>query len=137
MNAQPKSENQKYRYLRKTCGADDVRTKRQKEIYIYEKERRQEVGMALQISVNVGCMNKSGFYAHMKMLIEKGKEKSDSKMKLTDDDETIDNAPNNTAYKWWSCHIRYKLLCRKLPPQKWGTIYRFFWQAGHADPMDA
>ena len=36
--------------------------------------------------------NKSGLYAHMKMLIEKGKEKNDSKLKLIDDDgETIDD----------------------------------------------
>ena len=36
--------------------------------------------------------NKSGLYAHMKMLIEKGKENHDNKLKLIDDDgETIDD----------------------------------------------
>ena len=36
--------------------------------------------------------NRSGLYAHMKMLIEKGKGKNDSKLKLIDDDgETIDD----------------------------------------------
>ena len=36
--------------------------------------------------------NKSGLYAHMKMIIEKGKEKNDSKLKLIDNDgETIDD----------------------------------------------
>ena len=36
--------------------------------------------------------NKSGLYAHMQMLIEKGKEKNGSKVKLIDDDgETIDD----------------------------------------------
>ena len=32
-------------------------------------------------------------------------------------------APNDTVYKWWSCHSCYKLLCklcRNLPPQQWG-----------------
>ena len=36
--------------------------------------------------------NKSGLYAHMKMRIEQGKEKSDSKVKLINDDgETKDD----------------------------------------------
>ena len=36
--------------------------------------------------------NKSGLYAHKKMLMEKGKEKNDSKLKLIDDDgETVDD----------------------------------------------
>ena len=36
--------------------------------------------------------NKCGLYAHMKMLIEKGKEKKDSKLELIDDDgETVDD----------------------------------------------
>ena len=46
-----KSENRKCWYMRKTCGVDDVRTERQKEIYmrktegdIYEKERRCKTG---------------------------------------------------------------------------------------------
>ena len=32
--AQRRSENRKYCYMRTICGVDDVRTKRQKEIYI-------------------------------------------------------------------------------------------------------
>ena len=43
-----KSENRRYRYMGKTGGVDDVRTKRQNEIYMRKKEEaRQEVGMAL------------------------------------------------------------------------------------------
>ena len=38
------------------------------------------------------CVNKSGLHAHMKMLIEKGKQTNDSEVKLIDDDgETIDD----------------------------------------------
>ena len=38
------------------------------------------------------CGNKSGVYDHMQMLIEKGKEKGDRKVKLLDDGgETIDD----------------------------------------------
>ena len=74
-----------------------MRTKRQTEIYMREKEEeRQEVGMALHVHNEMIMKkiceggNKSGLYAHMKMLIEK--EKSDSKVKLLDDDgETIDD----------------------------------------------
>ena len=32
-------------------------------------------------------------------------------------------APNNAAYKRWSCHNGHKLLCKlcqTLPPQQWG-----------------
>ena len=41
--AERKSENRKYRYMRKTCGVDDVRTERQKKIY-NDKERRCKTG---------------------------------------------------------------------------------------------
>ena len=48
--AERKRENREYRYMRKTCGVDDVRTERQKEIYMRKKEdARQEVGMALHV----------------------------------------------------------------------------------------
>ena len=85
--------------MRKTCGVDDVRTERQKEIYMRKKEEaRQEVGMALYVHNEMVMKkicdgaNKSGLYAHMQMLIEKGKETNDTKLKLIDDDgETIDN----------------------------------------------
>ena len=63
-----------------------------------KEEARQEVGMTLHVHNEMVMKkiceggNESGLYAHMKMLIEKGKEKNDSKLKLTDDDgETIDN----------------------------------------------
>ena len=66
--------------MRKTCGVDDVRTGRQKAIYMRKKEKaRQEVGMALHVHnemvMKMICAygNKSGLYVHMKMLIEKGK----------------------------------------------------------------
>ena len=97
-NAERKSENPKYWYMRKTV-VDDVRTERQKEIYMRKKEEaRQEVGMALHVHNEMVMKkiceggNKSALYAHMKMLIEKGKEKNDTKLKLIDDDgETIDD----------------------------------------------
>ena len=63
-----------------------------------KEEARQEVGMAVHVHHEMvmkyicECRNKSGLYAHMKMLIEKGKEMNDSKLKLIDDDgETIDD----------------------------------------------
>ena len=75
-----------------------MRTERQKEIYMRkEEEARQEVGMVWhvhnEIVMKMICEggNKSGLYAYMKMLTEKGKETNDSKLKLIDDDgETID-----------------------------------------------
>ena len=69
--AERKSVNRKYRYMGKTCGVDDVRKK---------DDARQEVDMALHVHdemVMKGICeggNKSGLFAHMKMLIEKGKE---------------------------------------------------------------
>ena len=97
--AERKSENRKYRYMGKTCGVDDVRTERQNEIYMRKKEdARHEVVMALHVHNEMVMKkiceggNKSGLYAHMKMLREEGKEKNDSKLKLIDDNgETIDD----------------------------------------------
>ena len=40
--AERQSENRKYRYIRETCGVDDVRTERQKEIYMREKKKKQD-----------------------------------------------------------------------------------------------
>ena len=40
--AERKSENRKYRYMRKTCGVDDVRTERQKEIYMRKKMQNRK-----------------------------------------------------------------------------------------------
>ena len=48
-------------------------------------------------------------------------------------------APNDTAYKRWSCHSELKLLCklcRTSPPPAMGPDLPFFGQAGHADPLD-
>ena len=48
-------------------------------------------------------------------------------------------APDDTAYKRWSCHSGLKLLCklcRTSPPQQWGPDLPFFGHAGHADPLD-
>ena len=79
--AERKSENRKYRYMRKTCGVDDVRTERDI-IYMRKKEdARQEVGMALHVHDEMVMKkiceggNESGLYAHMKMLTEKGKKR--------------------------------------------------------------
>ena len=38
-------------------------------------------------------------------------------------------APNDTAYKWWSCHSRQELLCklcRTLPPPAMGARFTVF-----------
>ena len=63
-----------------------------------KEDARQEVGMALHVHNEMVMKkiceggNKSGLYTHMKMLIEKEKEKNDNKLKLIDDDdETIDD----------------------------------------------
>ena len=48
-------------------------------------------------------------------------------------------APNDTAYKRWSCHSGFKLLCklcRTSPPPAMGVRFTFFGHAGHADPLD-
>ena len=55
------------------------------------------------------------------------------------DDDSIVMAPNDTAYKRWSCHIGLKLLCKLCGtsrPNNGGPIYCFFGHAGHADPLD-
>ena len=65
--------------MRKTSEVEEVRTERQKEMRKKE-EVRQEVGMALHVDNEIVmkkiCQggNKSGLYAHMKMLIKKRKE---------------------------------------------------------------
>ena len=57
--------------MKKICGVDDVRTKRQKE------EEKEEVGMSLHVHNEMVMKNiceggnNSGLYDHMKMLIEK------------------------------------------------------------------
>ena len=51
----------------------------------------------------------------------------------------MEEAPNDTAYKRWSCHSGLKLLCklcRTPPPPQWGPDLPFFGHAGHADPLD-
>ena len=48
-------------------------------------------------------------------------------------------APNDTAYKRWSCHSGLKLLCKLCQPprpQQWVPDLPFFGHAGHADPLD-
>ena len=64
-----------------------------KDMYIRKKqEARQEVGMALHLHnemvIKKICEggNKSGLYDHVKMLIRKGKENNDSKVKLVNED---------------------------------------------------
>ena len=55
------------------------------------------------------------------------------------DADTSIVAPNDTAYKWWSCHSRQELLCklcRTLPPPAMGARFTVFGHAGHADPLD-
>ena len=44
-------------------------------------------------------------------------------------------APNNTAYKRWSCHSGFKLLCklcRTSPPPAMGARFTVFWACGPA-----
>ena len=48
-------------------------------------------------------------------------------------------APNDTAYKRWSCHSGLKLLCKLCqtsPPLAMGARFTVFGHAGHADPLD-
>ena len=50
-----------------------------------------------------------------------------------------DIAPKDTAYKRWSCHSGFKLLCklcRTSPPPAMGARFTVFGHAGHADPLD-
>ena len=47
-------------------------------------------------------------------------------------------APNDTAYKRWSCHSRLKLLCKLCqtsPPPAIGARFTVLGHAGHADPL--
>ena len=57
-----------------------------------------------------------------------------------DSADVICMAPNDTAYKRWSCHSGLKLLCklcRTSPPQAIGARFTvFFGHAGHANPLD-
>ena len=89
-----------------------------------EKEIRSKTvsGMALHVHNEMvmkkicECGNKSGLYAHMKMLIEKGKEKNESKLKLIDDDsETIDD------------EIMLKAMIEKF----WGDLFSMNGDATH------
>ena len=82
-----------YRHMNKICGVDDVRTKRMNDMYMRKKEEaRQEVGMALHLHNEMAmkkiceCGNKIGLSDHLKMLIRKGKENNDSKVKLVNKD---------------------------------------------------
>ena len=46
-------------------------------------------------------------------------------------------APNDTAYKWWSCHSRQELLCklcRTLPPPAMGARFTVFWACRPCGP---
>ena len=45
--------------------------------------------------------------------------------------QRVTSAPNDTAYKRWSCHCGLKLLCKlcRTRPQQWGPNLPFF---GHA-----
>ena len=48
-------------------------------------------------------------------------------------------APNDTAYKRWSCHSGLKLLCklcRTSPPPAMGARFTVFGHAGHADQLN-
>ena len=54
-------------------------------------------------------------------------------------DDFWDRAPNDRAYKRWSCHSKQKLLCkfcRTFPPPAMGARFTFFGHAGHVDPLD-
>ena len=51
----------------------------------------------------------------------------------------IKSAPNETAYKRWSCHSGPKLLCklcRTFPPPAMGARFTLFGHADHVDPLD-
>ena len=92
-----------------------------------KKDARQEVGMTLHVPDEMVMKkiceggNKSGLYAHMKMLIEKGKEKNDSKLKLIDDDgETIED------------EIMLKAMIEKL----WGDLFSMDVDATHGSKKE-
>ena len=92
-----------------------------------KEDARQEVGMALHVHNEMvmkkicECGNKSGLYAHMKMLIEKGKEKNDSKLELIDDDgETVDD------------EIMLKAMIEKF----WGDLFSMNVDATHGSKKE-
>ena len=63
-----------------------------------------------------------------------GREKSIIDYIMLGEEDENGVAPNDTAYKRWSCHSGFKLLCklcRTSPPD-----LPFFGHAGHADPLD-
>ena len=58
---------------------------------------------------------------------------------IKDRDHLKRAAPNDTAYKRWSCHSGLKLLCklcRTSPPPAMGPDLPLFWACGHVDPLD-
>ena len=52
--------------------------------------------------------------------------------------ETLIKVDDDTAYKRWSCHSGFKLLCKlcRTSPPMGARFTGFFWHAGHADPLD-
>ena len=51
--------------------------------------------------------------------------------------EDKEMAPNNTAYKRWSCHSELKLLCklcRTFPPPEMGARFTVFWTCRPCGP---
>ena len=58
---------------------------------------------------------------------------SDQTYNSTREDTAV--APNDTAYKRWSCHSGFKLLCklcRTSPPPAMGARFTVFWACGPA-----
>ena len=58
----------------------------------------------------------------------------------TAEEKDLGMALNDTAYKWWSCHSGFKLLCkvcRTSPNPAMGARFTVFGHAGHADPRMA
>ena len=54
-----------------------------------------------------------------------------------DVDHPISLAPNDTAYKRWSCHSGHKLLCklcRTFPPPAMGARFTFCWASWPCSP---
>ena len=64
-------------------------------------------------------------------MVGRGPQASTVNTKLTVDESTEVNnvAPNDTAYKWWSCHSGLKLLCKLCqtsPPPAMGARFTVF-----------